>query len=194
MASCPLRLRGNHSASKLCPIGHSYPKDDDFFSSAQFSPDGYCALTSSELGMIALNVVSPNAISQNSYFQTTTEHDSPPLSNTNFLEDCGSFHAGEAIYDMKWYPHMNSADEASCCFATTSRDHPIHLWGTEGSIRCTYRGHNHLDELDAANCIAFNLSGQNFDRLKSFDIGILRNIFTFFPGEKIYAGSNRVIR
>lgn len=40
---------------------------------------------------------------------------------------------GETIYDMAWYPGMSSAEPASCCFVTTARDHPVHLW-------CAYTG------------------------------------------------------
>lgn len=35
---------------------------------------------------------------------------------------------GEVIYDMCWYPAMNSQDPGSCCVLSSSRDHPVHLW------------------------------------------------------------------
>ena len=35
---------------------------------------------------------------------------------------------GELIYDYAWFPCMSAADPASCCFASTSRAHPVHLW------------------------------------------------------------------
>ena len=34
----------------------------------------------------------------------------------------------EPIYECCWYPLMNIQDPASCCFLTSSRDHPVHLW------------------------------------------------------------------
>ena len=40
-----------------------------------------------------------------------------------------------------------------------------------GVIRCSYRGFNHLDELDTAHCVTFNCGG-----------------------DKIYTGSNKMIR
>jgi telomerase Cajal body protein 1 len=36
--------------------------------------------------------------------------------------------AGELVYDYTWFPGTNAADPATCCFASTCRAHPIHLW------------------------------------------------------------------
>ena len=67
---------------------------------------------------------------------------------------------------------MNKTDPSTCCFITASKDHPIHLWDSlTDSLRCTYKGHNHLDELDSPTSLTFNLTG-----------------------DKIYAGSNAMIR
>lgn len=35
---------------------------------------------------------------------------------------------GETVYDFAWFPLMNSNFPATCCFASTSRDAPVHLW------------------------------------------------------------------
>ncbi|KAF9920782.1 Telomerase Cajal body protein 1, partial [Modicella reniformis] len=35
---------------------------------------------------------------------------------------------GEVVYDMCWYPAMNSQDPGTCCVLSSSRDHPVHLW------------------------------------------------------------------
>ena len=35
---------------------------------------------------------------------------------------------GELIYDYAWFPLMSALDPATCCFASTSRAHPVHLW------------------------------------------------------------------
>ena len=34
----------------------------------------------------------------------------------------------ETIYDYAWYPLMSSSDPATCCFISSSRDHPMHMW------------------------------------------------------------------
>jgi len=83
---------------------------------------------------------------------------------------------GEAIYDLKWYPGMQSSDPATKCFISTSRDHPIMLWDAgredgKAAVRCSYRGYDLADELDAAISLTFNLTG-----------------------DKIYAGYERMIR
>lgn len=68
---------------------------------------------------------------------------------------------GETVYDFQWYPLMQATDPSTCCFASTSRDHPIHLWDAfTGTLRASYRAYNHLDELTAATSIAFSPNGQ----------------------------------
>lgn len=66
----------------------------------------------------------------------------------------------EAIYDYCWYPGMNSADPATCCFASTSRDQPIHLWDAfTGALRATYTAFDRADEVAAAYSLAFSRDG-----------------------------------
>ncbi|KAH8511963.1 hypothetical protein H0E87_009234 [Populus deltoides] len=51
-------------------------------------------------------------------------------------------------------------DPVSCVFATTTLDHPIHLWdATSGLLRCTYRAYDAVDEITAAISLAFNPAG-----------------------------------
>ncbi|GAX77396.1 hypothetical protein CEUSTIGMA_g4842.t1 [Chlamydomonas eustigma] len=69
---------------------------------------------------------------------------------------------GETVYGMAWYPGMTAEDPASCCFATTSRAHPIHLWDAcSGGLRCSYRGYNDVDEVTAAFSVCFSPDGQH---------------------------------
>jgi WD40 repeat protein len=125
--------------------------------------------------------------------QTHTENSSqfrfsPDGSKYIFCNDNGGIHCGdlnmpmmkesavnnfigEAVYDIDWFSQMKSNDISTQCYISTSSDHPIHLWDIDGVLRCTYRGHNHLDELDSAISVKFNLHGT-----------------------KIYAGSNQMIR
>ena len=79
---------------------------------------------------------------------------------------------GESIYDLVWWPGMTSDDPATCCFLVSRRDHPVHLVDAcSGEVRCSYRMHNQVDEVEAATALTFNLTG-----------------------DKIYAGCNRMIR
>nr|XP_016448004.1 PREDICTED: telomerase Cajal body protein 1-like isoform X2 [Nicotiana tabacum] len=79
---------------------------------------------------------------------------------------------GESVYDYCWYPYMSSSSPETCVFASTARDHPIHLWdATTGQLRCTYRAYDAMDEITAAFSVAFNPAGN-----------------------KIFAGYNKSIR
>ncbi|GFR41503.1 hypothetical protein Agub_g2197, partial [Astrephomene gubernaculifera] len=67
---------------------------------------------------------------------------------------------GETVYDYCWFSRMNAADPVSCCFASSSRGQPIHLWDAcTGDIRCSYRGYNDADEPTAAYSLAFSPDG-----------------------------------
>ncbi|KAI8918189.1 WD40-repeat-containing domain protein [Powellomyces hirtus] len=66
----------------------------------------------------------------------------------------------ECVYDFQWYPLMNSTDPATCCFLSSVRDHPIRLWDAyTGQLRCSYVAFDHLDQVQAPNCLTFNLDG-----------------------------------
>ncbi|GMT31176.1 hypothetical protein PFISCL1PPCAC_22473, partial [Pristionchus fissidentatus] len=59
---------------------------------------------------------------------------------------------GGLIYDAVWHPREE-------WIATSSRDHPIHLWNEEGERILSFRGINHLDELSSANTLRFSIDG-----------------------------------
>ncbi|KAL7130140.1 hypothetical protein ABFS83_13G113700 [Erythranthe nasuta] len=67
---------------------------------------------------------------------------------------------------------MTIADPDLCVLATSTKDHPIHLWDSNsGQLRCTYRAYDAMDEITAAFSIGFNPNGN-----------------------KIFAGYNKTIR
>jgi hypothetical protein len=74
---------------------------DDFPQGSQFSPDGLCVLTSRCNRLELYNT------------QTTGSKEiwKPALT-------CGG---GDTVRSYTWYPHMDSADPATCCFAGVSR-------------------------------------------------------------------------
>jgi len=150
---------------------------DEFLKNLIISPDGSYYLTSSESNFLAIWKL------EKSY-----DINEPTVQNNLTLNLAIS--VGESIYDSCWYPHMTADEPASSCFLSSSRDHPIHLWDSNsgnshtyltrliqlmnnsvGHIRCSYLGINHLDELESAISVSFNLLG-----------------------DKIYAGSNKKIR
>ncbi|GJU39043.1 integrase, catalytic region, zinc finger, CCHC-type containing protein [Tanacetum coccineum] len=62
--------------------------------------------------------------------------------------------------EMRCKFKIESENPVSCVFATTTRDHPIHLWDpTTGQLRCTYRPYDNMDEITAAFSIGFNPTG-----------------------------------
>lgn len=126
---------------------------NNFFKGAKWSPDGSCFLTSSDDNTLRLFTL-PN--DESTYL---TE-----CSSSNTDEDSYAanlvINEGESVYDYCWYPHMSASDLTSCVFATTTRDHPIHLLdSTTGELRCTYRAYDAMDEITAAFSIAFNPTG-----------------------------------
>lgn len=143
---------------------------NNFLKSILFSPDGTLILSVSETdhNFMIWDSTSVSAEVNSSEHANSSFECNQKNRNINLFS---KFSAGESIYDSKWYPFADVNDPTSCCFISTTRDHPIQLWDVSGFLRCTYVGHNQQDELDSANSLSFNLTG-----------------------ERIYAGSNSTIR
>ena len=148
--------------------------DTGFLKGAQISPNGQQILLSAESGAVhSVQVVNFNKdlLDNTTYYSNTTASQGlNPVSKSEAMVLFSNLNVGESVYDMKWYPLIDTS--ASSYFITTTRDHPIHLWNAnESVIKGTYAGYDHVDELDASVSVCFNLHG-----------------------DKIYAGSNRMIR
>ncbi|KAI4296625.1 hypothetical protein L6164_036571 [Bauhinia variegata] len=138
---------------------------NNFLKGVKWSPDGSCFLASSDDNTFRVF--------------SLPDHESDILHGAYSVDlDHDSFAAnlvlreGESIYDFCWYPFMSASDPVTNVFATTTRDHPIHLWdATSGQLRCTYRAYDAMDEIAAAFSVAFNPDGS-----------------------KIFAGYNKCIR
>lgn len=80
------------------------------------------------------------------------------------------------VYDFCWYPGMNSSLPETCCWLTTLQNSPIQMWDAfDGSLRCSYRGFNQVDELETALSLSFTLDGSKIIAgykkcLKTFDV------------------------
>uniref|UniRef100_A0A0N5CGT6 WD repeat-containing protein 79 n=1 Tax=Strongyloides papillosus TaxID=174720 RepID=A0A0N5CGT6_STREA len=79
-------------------------------------------------------------------------------------KECGGF-----IYDVCWSPSSNDI------FGFTSFQSPIHLYDVNGECINTFRGINHLDEMDTARCICFTIDSSNViggykDKIRIFDM------------------------
>nr|CAB3267763.1 telomerase Cajal body protein 1-like [Phallusia mammillata] len=134
---------------KLVAQSKNYNKGN-FMKGCKWSPDGLCFLTNSNDNSLRL-------------FNTPSE-----LLNNNYkneqpyeLKECFSVKEPETVYDFCWWPLMNSQSPETCCFLTTSRDQPVHLWDAfNGSLRASYRSINNVDELQAAHSVCFSPDGQ----------------------------------
>ncbi|CAG8433432.1 1776_t:CDS:10 [Diversispora eburnea] len=126
--------------------------EDNFFKAAKWSPDGSCILTSSNDNILRVFDLNSNV------FEVSEELD---------LNPSLSIHSGETIYEFCWYPLMSNP--ATCCFLSSSRDHPIHLWDAfTGKSRCSFTIINHRDQVVGPNSLSFNLDGSK-NMIKMYD-------------------------
>jgi WD40 repeat protein len=155
-------------------------KSNNFLKGCAWSPDGSCLLTASDDNCLRLFNLPAELYTAGSVPLTphSTAAAAPTLEPTPAaLQSVLQVHEAETIYDYSWYPRMSSADPATCCFVSTSRDHPMHMWDAfTGSLRCTYRAYDHLDEITAAHSTMFTPDGQRLfaghkDCIRIFDVG-----------------------
>ncbi|XP_013771698.1 telomerase Cajal body protein 1-like [Limulus polyphemus] len=157
----PIQVTGSWSdfSNQKCMV--------NFIKGCKWSPDGSCILTNSEDNCLRLF----NLPSEASNYQCTEWDKIKEMNAVLQVQE------GDLVYDYCWYPFMSSWDPASCCFVTSGRDNPIHMWDAfTGELRCTYRAFDHLDELSTAHSLAFDLDGQRlfcgFNKMiRVFDIG-----------------------
>ncbi|KAL9355571.1 hypothetical protein Peur_053541 [Populus x canadensis] len=119
----------------------------------KWSPDGSCFLTSSADNTLRLFSIPDNGSGCDADVCCLPTDEASYDANLVVKE-------GESVYDFCWYPYTTASDPVSCVFATTTLDHPIHLWdATSGLLRCTYRAYDAVDEITAAISLAFNPAG-----------------------------------
>ncbi|KAM3311117.1 hypothetical protein ACQJBY_031661 [Aegilops geniculata] len=139
----------------------------NFLKGVKWSPDGSSFLTSSDHNSLRMFYLPEDA------YSAAAEHTAEAaVGGQDSYGASLQVNEGEPVYDFCWYPYMSVSDPATCVFASTSRDHPIHLWdATTGELRCTYRAYDAMDEITAALSISFNSTGS-----------------------KLFAGYNKAIR
>ncbi|XP_021294493.1 telomerase Cajal body protein 1 [Herrania umbratica] len=129
------------------------PNPNNFLKGVKWSPDGSCFLTSSEDNTLRLFSLPDNGSSDHVTACSSASEEDSYKAELVVSE-------GESVYDFCWYPYMSASDPVTCVFATTTRDHPIHLWdATSGLLRCTYRAYDAVDEITAAFSVSFNPAG-----------------------------------
>ena len=76
-------------------------RNENFFQGASFSPDGLCVLT--------------NSVADSKLRVYNADQESLDW------KEALSSNAGDTVRSYAWYPKMNSADPASCCFLAAIR-------------------------------------------------------------------------
>ncbi|XP_041483327.1 telomerase Cajal body protein 1-like [Lytechinus variegatus] len=127
----------------------------NFLKGCKWSPDGLCILTNSEDQTLRLFNLPPQAYGAN------TSADDENVGQEREPDSVLQIQEGELIYDYCWYPKMDSYLPETCCLASTSRDHPIHLWDAfTGKLRGTYKPMNSVDELTTPHSLCFSKNGR----------------------------------
>ncbi|XP_018319282.1 telomerase Cajal body protein 1 isoform X2 [Agrilus planipennis] len=132
-----------------------WPNYDDqhYLRGCKWSPDGTCLLTVVRGAGMHVMELPPDLYTGDTIL---TSRPVVPLIPAVSVPESG------LIYDYCWYPGMNSANPATCCWLASGHEGPIHLWDAfTGDLRCSYRGYNNVDELEAAISVTFSADGQN---------------------------------
>lgn len=128
-------------------------KRQRFLKGCMWSPDGTCILT-------AVNGDGMHVVEMPGDLYTT-ESISPerPL---DVLQSAVHIKEAGIVYDYCWYPYMNSGDPVSCVWLASRQHEPIQMWDAyKGTLRCSYRGYNAVDEVESALSVAFTADGSD---------------------------------
>ena len=100
---------------------------DNYLRGCSWAPDGLCILSNSNDNILRL-------------FNLPTGLLTGRLDNVEpEIEAVLRIPEGEAVYDYCWWPLMNSMDPPTCCFLSTAKSQPIHLFDAfNGKLRATY--------------------------------------------------------
>ena len=119
-----------------------------------WSPDGSCLLSSAEDSILRLFGLPPSLMAQRP--PSAADAASAAVAWTPYF----SIEIGEAVHDFCWFPRMHTSEPASCCFLAACRGRSLALYDAlYGSVRASYRAHDHLDEDVSALCAAFSPDG-----------------------------------
>ncbi|XP_058454881.1 telomerase Cajal body protein 1 homolog [Malaya genurostris] len=168
----------------ICEIGRcSWDKatKQNYVRGCLWSPDGTCVLAAvNNDGMHVFELPSDMYSSQ----QISTER---PV---QLLDAPVHVRESTLVYDYKWYPGMNSSMPETSVWIASRQHEPIQMWDAyTGKIRCSYKGYNSVDEVEAALSLAWSLDGGSIyggykKSIKVFDVKT--------PGREISSFSTKV--
>ena len=123
----------------------------NFLKGCKWAPDGLCFLSNADDNYVKI-------------FNTPYECLIDKIQDIELplqLGACLMIKEPGTVYDYCWWPLMNSNEPVTCCFATTSSDHPVHLWDAfNGKLRATYIALNSVQELTSPYSLCFSNDGQ----------------------------------
>ncbi|XP_053671339.1 telomerase Cajal body protein 1 homolog [Anopheles nili] len=146
------------------------PVRQNYLQGCHWSPDGTCVLTAvNNDGMHIVEL--PNDL----YGKDHVSEDRP----VDLLTSAVHVSEGGLVYDLAWYPRMNSGIPETCCWIASRQHEPIQLWDAfTGNLRCSYKGYDQFDEVEAALSLVFSpIDGETIyggykKSIKSFDITV----------------------
>lgn len=148
----------------------NFRTENNFLKGCKWSPDGACFVSCVEDGSLRVFDLPPLDLGSKPAIDLSLSSPKEEMEAALIVWE------GETIYDFSWYPFMTASDASTCVFAASSRAHPVHLWDAmTGQLRCTYRAYDSMDEITAANSVAFNSFGTKLfcgykKKIRIFDV------------------------
>uniref|UniRef100_A0A182M3S5 WD repeat-containing protein 79 n=1 Tax=Anopheles culicifacies TaxID=139723 RepID=A0A182M3S5_9DIPT len=146
------------------------PVRQNYLQGCRWSPDGTCVLTT--VNNDGMHIVE---LPTDLYSNDSVSEDRP----VNLLTSAVHVKEGGLVYDFAWYPGMNSGRSETCCWIASRQHEPIQLWDAyTGNLRCSYKGYDQYDEVEAALSLAFapldgaTIYGGYKKSIKSFDTNV----------------------
>jgi WD40 repeat protein len=135
-----------------------------FLKGVKWSPDGLCLLSNCDDNVARLYEVP--------YDEGATIERTATLAVS----------PGDTIFDFAWYPRMHSSQPASCCFATTSRGRPVHLWDAfTGKLRASYRWKpTHTHKHTHTHSFSFGSRSLSLSLFFSLSIYLYLHLYLYF--------------
>jgi len=127
-------------------------RGNNFAKGTKWSPDGAVALTVHDDASVRVCPVPDEAIE--GVQPEDGEKRPAPLVASSLV------HEGGPISDFCFFPGFRWDCPATCCYITSSQDHPVHLRNAlDGSLCNTYRPFNNVDEVCHAFSLCFSSDG-----------------------------------
>ncbi|XP_058825937.1 telomerase Cajal body protein 1 homolog [Topomyia yanbarensis] len=165
----------------VCEIGRcSWDKvaKQNYVRGCLWSPDGTCVLAAvNNDGMHVFELPSDMYAAQ----------EVSPERPVQLLDAPVHVRESTLVYDYKWYPGMNSAMPETSVWIASRQHEPIQMWDAyTGKIRCSYKGYNAVDEVEAALSLAWSLDGGSIfggykKSIKMFDVKTPGREISSFP-------------